>query len=345
MSSGQNSFVAGAYFLIFVTVGGFILIKLFAGVIIDKFNQLQDERSGMAFMSFEEKEWVETRKVMQRIKPLAREQPPTNELRARAYRIAVHTYFEYLVMFMIVLNVVFMAITVYEEPSPGVRFPTEPPRDGTDYIELLFTFFFICEAALKLTAFFPLKYFSVGWNIFDFILCVVSIFDFITSWVLTSGTTELPFDVMLLRLLRMARIARLVRLVRSAKGLRTLLGTISETTPALLNVCSLLLLLFLVFATMGMGFFGEVLPRQHQHPHPHQHQHQHPHPHPHQHPHPHPHQHSPSPSPYPSPLTSHLSPSPSPSPSPRSSRSRTMATGASGPPSTLLAARVRGCGL
>ena len=66
---------------------------------------------------------------------------------------------------------------------------------------------------------------------------------------------------MLLRMLRVFRVARLVRLVRSAKGVRTLLYTISDSIPALLNVCSLLLLLALIYATLGMSLFGHVLPQ------------------------------------------------------------------------------------
>ena len=41
----ENGFVAGAFFATFVLLGGFMLIKLFAGVVIDTFNRLRDERS------------------------------------------------------------------------------------------------------------------------------------------------------------------------------------------------------------------------------------------------------------------------------------------------------------
>jgi len=135
----------------------------------------------------------------------------------------------------------------------------QPGKGLTDYMELVFSIGFLLEAIIKLVALLPLAYFSVGWNCFDFLLCLFSIFDFVTEWALASDSTTLPFNPTILRLLRMARIARLVRLVRSAKGLRTLLATILQTLPALANVCSLLALLCLVFATMGMGFFGDVL--------------------------------------------------------------------------------------
>ena len=89
-----------------------------------------------------------------------------------------------------------------------------------------------------------------------------SIFDIVTDWILINVDFQYPFNPMLLRLLRMAKIARLVRLVRSAKGLRTLLTTISKCLPALGNVISLLGLCCLIFATMGMALFGDVIPQE-----------------------------------------------------------------------------------
>ena len=70
---------------------------------------------------------------------------------------------------------------------------------------------------------------------------------------------NLGFNPILLRVLRIFRIARLLRLVRSAKGLRTLLYTISESLPALLNVFGLLSLLCIIYAVLGMSLFGYVV--------------------------------------------------------------------------------------
>ena len=81
---------------------------------------------------------------------------------------------------------------------------------------------------------------------------------------LAAGSNALgSFNPQLLRLLRMFRIARLIRLIRSARGLRTLLHTVTGVAPALLNVCSLLGLVCLIYATFGMSLFGEIAPQPH----------------------------------------------------------------------------------
>ena len=41
---GRSALVAAIFFVVFVLIGGFMLIKLFAGVVIDKFNRLREEQ-------------------------------------------------------------------------------------------------------------------------------------------------------------------------------------------------------------------------------------------------------------------------------------------------------------
>ncbi len=101
-----DALTAGLFFVVFVLLGGFVLIKLFAGVVIDKFNRLREERSGSAFMSDAEKEWVETRKLVQAARPLCQERVPTHPVRAPLYKLVSHRLFEWGVMLMIVLNVI-----------------------------------------------------------------------------------------------------------------------------------------------------------------------------------------------------------------------------------------------
>eukprot|EP00966_Prymnesium_polylepis_P012172 279524-Prymnesium_polylepis.1 len=110
---GENALVriisAAAFFIAFILAGGFILIKLFAGVVIDKFNRLRDERSGSAFMTEAQREWVETRKLLLGVKPVVRVVPPENSCRLAAHNITSHKLFEAFIMSAICINVCFMA--------------------------------------------------------------------------------------------------------------------------------------------------------------------------------------------------------------------------------------------
>ena len=198
------------YFLLFIVLGAFIIMKLFAGVVIDTFNRLRDERSGSAFMSEAQKEWVETRKLLLRIRPVVVVRPPTNELRHKCFKLVTDKGFEWFIIGAILLNTCFMAVQMY--PSYGWV-------EALDSVtNLIFSAVFFMEMILKLVALFPKGYLSQISNCFDFVLVVASIFD-IASKMAGSGV-DIGFNPILLRVLRIFRIARLLRLVRSAKAPR-----------------------------------------------------------------------------------------------------------------------------
>merc|ERR1719181_2674739 len=62
---------------------------------------------------------------------------------------------------------------------------------------------------------------------------------------------------------RVLRLVRAVRLVRSVPGIRAMFLTIWLSLPSLLNVGSLLLLLFSLFAVIGVAAFGEAPDGEH----------------------------------------------------------------------------------
>jgi hypothetical protein len=64
--------------------------QLFVGVVIDNFNRIRDERRGYAYMTDAQKEWVETRKLVQAVRPLRQETAPRNPIRRIAYMTVTH---------------------------------------------------------------------------------------------------------------------------------------------------------------------------------------------------------------------------------------------------------------
>ena len=62
----------------------------------------------------------------------------------------------------------------------------------------------------------------------------------------------------LLRVLRVMRIARILRLFRVSKGLQTLLSSVGDSLPQILNLVVLLGMLFFIFACASVKLFGKV---------------------------------------------------------------------------------------
>jgi hypothetical protein len=62
----------------------------------------------------------------------------------------------------------------------------------------------------------------------------------------------------LARTLRVLRVTRLIRVMNNYKGLQTLLQTIIFSLPAILNVFSLLMLVYFIFAILGTFLFKDI---------------------------------------------------------------------------------------
>ena len=58
--------------------------------------------------------------------------------------------------------------------------------------------------------------------------------------------------------MRVLRIARVLKLLKTAKGVRRLLETVAHALPQVGNLGLLFLLLFFIFAALGVELFGTI---------------------------------------------------------------------------------------
>ncbi|CAF1539824.1 unnamed protein product, partial [Adineta steineri] len=112
---------------------------------------------------------------------------------------------------------------------------------------------FTIECLMKLIAL-NLKYFTIPWNVFDFIIVTASILEQTLGEIMT----QFVVNPTLLRVFRVARVGRILRLVKGAKGIRTLLFSLTVSMPALFNIGLLLFLIMFIYSIFGMSFFGYV---------------------------------------------------------------------------------------
>lgn len=122
-----------------------------------------------------------------------------------------------------------------------------------DNLNLGFIVIFSTECILKI---FSLRqyYFKEPWNVFDFIVVILSILGIVLSDLIEKYFVSPT----LLRVVRVAKIGRVLRLVKGARGIRTLLFALAMSMPALFNICLLLFLIMFIFAIFGMSFFMNV---------------------------------------------------------------------------------------
>ncbi|XP_026065591.1 sodium channel protein type 4 subunit alpha B-like isoform X1 [Carassius auratus] len=234
------------YFVIFIIFGSFFTLNLFIGVIIDNFNQQKAKLGGTdIFMTEEQKKYYNAMKKLGSKKPQKPIPRPTNCFQGLVFDLVTKQFFDIFIMVMICLNMVTMMVE------------TDDQSEEKEYIlfliNLVFIILFTGECILKITAL-RYHYFSIGWNIFDFVVVILSI-----AGLLLADLIEKYFvSPTLFRVIRLARIGRVLRLIRGAKGIRTLLFALMMSLPALFNIGLLLFLIMFIFSIFGMSNFAYV---------------------------------------------------------------------------------------
>ncbi len=158
------------------------------------------------------------------------------------------TAFQNAILLVIIFNSIIMGL----QTSKTLTDIMGPVLEVLDYICLGI---FIIEILLKLICY-GFRFFTDGWNWFDLIVVVAS---------LISGLS-------FLKVLRAFRIFRIFRTLKALKGirglrlvsrldkLRMIIGAIGKSIPGISWSAVLLLLIYYIFAIIGVTLFGEAFP-------------------------------------------------------------------------------------
>ncbi|XP_008051402.2 sodium channel protein type 10 subunit alpha [Carlito syrichta] len=236
------------YFVIFIIFGGFFTLNLFVGVIIDNFNQQKKKLGGQdIFMTEEQKKYYNAMKKLGSKKPQKPIPRPLNKYQGFIFDFVTRQAFDIIIMALICLNMITMMVETDEQSEEKTKILGK--------INQFFVAVFTGECVMKM---FALRhyYFTNGWNVFDFIVVVLSIGSLVFSAILKS--LESYLSPTLFRVIRLARIGRILRLIRAAKGIRTLLFALMMSLPALFNIGLLLFLVMFIYSIFGMSSFPNV---------------------------------------------------------------------------------------
>jgi voltage-gated sodium channel len=156
-------------------------------------------------------------------------------------KISEHRLFKRFIIFTILLAAVVVGIQTYKEFA----------QKYSSLLSILDGFIlavFILEAGIKILAEGkkPQNYFKNPWNVFDFLIVVACLLEPIFDL----GGEFLP-------VLRLARILRVLRLVTAIPKLQLLVTCLLKSLPSMFYVSILLFLLFYVYGTLAVFFYGE----------------------------------------------------------------------------------------
>ncbi|WP_176372505.1 ion transporter [Pseudoalteromonas sp. A601] len=114
------------------------------------------------------------------------------------------------------------------------------------WMDIAITAFFLVELVIRYIASKGIKdFFSKGWNIFDFIIVVGSLYP-------AAGST-----IFIARLLRIFRVLRLVSMIPE---LRLLVNSLLKAIPQMGYIGLLMFVIFYIYAAMGSMLFADINP-------------------------------------------------------------------------------------
>lgn len=232
------------FFIVFLIVGAFFVLELFVGVVIQNFNKIK-ERTGKTMMTDAQKQWAATQSFVMKIKPERRIGRPTGAIEGWCYDFVMpstNPRFQDFITLCIIVSSALAASVTFGDSEQKTRL--------LELCNLIFTVIFTIELIVKLFAF-KKRYFDDGWNHFDFIVvCSSNIFTIVGLFLSQTGPLS--------SVIRLVRVCRLFKLIKRVKNLRLLFNTLIVSIPSIVNIGTLLLLLFFIYAVIGMQLFSFI---------------------------------------------------------------------------------------
>uniref|UniRef100_A0A3Q2VBK8 Voltage-dependent L-type calcium channel subunit alpha n=1 Tax=Haplochromis burtoni TaxID=8153 RepID=A0A3Q2VBK8_HAPBU len=254
--------VISIFFIIYIIIIAFFMMNIFVGFVIVTFQEQGEQEYKNCELDKNQRQCVE---YALKARPLRR-YIPKNPYQYKVWYVVNSTYFEYLMFTLILLNTICLAMQHHGQ--------TKNFNDAMNILNMLFTGLFTVEMILKLIAFKPRHYFVDAWNTFDALIVVGSIVDIAITEVNVSSPNSLPPFLpglqnseenarISITFFRLFRVMRLVKLLSRGEGIRTLLWTFIKSFQALPYVALLIVMLFFIYAVIGMQMFGKIALRDH----------------------------------------------------------------------------------
>nr|XP_009933318.1 PREDICTED: voltage-dependent T-type calcium channel subunit alpha-1I [Opisthocomus hoazin] len=236
------------YFISFLLIVSFFVLNMFVGVVVENFHKCRQHQEAEEARRREEKRLrrlEKKRRKAQRLPYYATYCP----IRLLIHSVCTSHYLDIFITFIICLNVVTMSLEHYNQP---VSLET-----ALKYCNYLFTTVFVLEAVLKLVAFGLRRFFKDRWNQLDLAIVLLSVMGITLEEIEINAA--LPINPTIIRIMRVLRIARVLKLLKMATGMRALLDTVVQALPQVGNLGLLFMLLFFIYAALGVELFGKLV--------------------------------------------------------------------------------------
>ncbi|XP_052753579.1 muscle calcium channel subunit alpha-1 isoform X10 [Galleria mellonella] len=247
--------IVAAYYIIYIIIIAFFMVNIFVGFVIVTFQNEGEQEYKNCELDKNQRNCIE---FALKAKPIRR-YIPKHRIQYKVWWFVTSQPFEYAIFVLIMINTITLAMKYHNQPAEYSK--------ALDMLNMIFTAIFALEFIFKLAAFRFKNYFGDAWNTFDFIIVLGSIIDIVVSQVneLKNQGSGMPrahvvkeSSIPSINFFRLFRVMRLVKLLSRGEGIRTLLWTFIKSFQALPYVALLILMLFFIYAVVGMQVFGKI---------------------------------------------------------------------------------------
>nr|XP_015197992.1 PREDICTED: voltage-dependent L-type calcium channel subunit alpha-1S isoform X1 [Lepisosteus oculatus] len=255
----NNRVEISIFFIVYIILIAFFMMNIFVGFVIVTFQEQGEQEYKNCELDKNQRQCVQ---YALKARPLRR-YIPKNPYQYQIWYVVTSSYFEYLMFMLILLNTICLGMQHCGQ--------SEDLNSISDMLNVVFTGLFTLEMVLKLMAFKAKGYFGDPWNVFDFLIVIGSIIDVILSeidtalsssgglYCLSGGCADTEEHARIsITFFRLFRVMRLVKLLSRGEGVRTLLWTFIKSFQALPYVALLIVMLFFIYAVIGMQVFGKI---------------------------------------------------------------------------------------
>ncbi|XP_065820479.1 voltage-dependent T-type calcium channel subunit alpha-1I-like isoform X1 [Labrus bergylta] len=236
------------YFISFLLIVSFFVLNMFVGVVVENFHKCRQHQEVEEAKRREEKR----QRRMEKKRRKAQKLPyysSYGQLRLWIHTLCTSHYLDLIITFIIAINVITMSLEHFNQPRSLDL--------ALKYCNYFFTSTFVLESVLKLIAFGFRRFFKERWNQLDLAIVLLSVMGITLEEIEISAA--LPINPTIIRIMRVLRIARVLKLLKMATGMRALLDTVVQALPQVGNLGLLFMLLFFIYAALGVELFGELV--------------------------------------------------------------------------------------
>ncbi|XP_036383551.1 voltage-dependent T-type calcium channel subunit alpha-1G isoform X6 [Megalops cyprinoides] len=236
------------YFISFLLIVAFFVLNMFVGVVVENFHKCRRHQEAEEAKRREEKRLkrMEKKRRKAQCKPYYSDYSPTRLL---IHKMCTSHYLDLFITVVIGLNVITMSMEHYQQ--------SKMLDEALKICNYIFTIIFVLESVFKLVAFGFRRFFKDRWNQLDLAIVLLSIMGITLEEIEVNAS--LPINPTIIRIMRVLRIARVLKLLKMAVGMRALLDTVIQALPQVGNLGLLFMLLFFIFAALGVELFGDLI--------------------------------------------------------------------------------------